>query len=90
MGTPPIVDAKNAFNSINREATLWNSRVLWPRCSRFLFNTYQGHATLILHGTTDVVLSREGVTQGDPLSMLTYAIAVFPLIQALANHTTGP
>ena len=34
-----MVDASNAFN---RLAILWNTRVLWPRCSRYVFNTYRG------------------------------------------------
>ena len=38
----------------------------WPRCAQFVFNTYHGWSTLVLKGTS---LSKEGVTQGDPLSM---------------------
>ncbi len=65
-----LVDARNAFNSVSRAAALWNARVLWPRASRFLLNTYQGYSQLVLEGCPEVVLSKEGVTQGDPLSML--------------------
>ena len=56
-----LVDAANAFNSINRLALLWNARVLWPRCSFFLFNTYRGWAPLILKGSPVMLYSREGV-----------------------------
>lgn len=67
---------------VNREAALRNSRVLWPRCSPCLFNTNHGS------GTTDVIFSREGVTQGDPLSMLMYALVdslsskIWPTVQS--------
>jgi hypothetical protein len=79
-----LVDAANAFNAVNRAAALWNARILWPRCARFIFNTYRGFAFLLLQATEDtsvVILSREGVTQGDPLSMFLYSVAIMPLIR---------
>ena len=85
-----MVDASNAFNSLNRLAVLWNSRVLWPRCSRFLFNTYRGWAPLVLKGSPySLLYSKEGVTQGDPLSILIYAIGSFPLINSLNHPLNG-
>eukprot|EP00731_Ephydatia_muelleri_P028196 Em0019g1069a len=57
-----LVDAKNAFNSLNRAAALWN-------------------------GSSESILSKEGVSQGDPLSMLMYAAALTPLIASLTDLT---
>ena len=73
-----LVDAKNAFNSLNRVAALWNARFLWPHCSQFLFNTYRGYAALFLQGSSDYLLSKEGVTQGDPLSMMLLLCSGYP------------
>uniref|UniRef100_A0A1X7TNZ6 Reverse transcriptase domain-containing protein n=1 Tax=Amphimedon queenslandica TaxID=400682 RepID=A0A1X7TNZ6_AMPQE len=42
------MDTSNAFNSINRISLIWNIRILWPRASRFIFNTYRGWSPLIL------------------------------------------
>ena len=64
-----MIDASNAFNRINRQAALWNSRVLWPSCSLFLFNTYRGWAPLIVKDSKEFLYSKEGVTQGDPLCL---------------------
>ena len=78
-----MVDASNAFNSVNRIAALLNSRILWPRCSRFIFNTYRGWAPLVMTNSNTLLYSKEGVTQGDPLSMFIYAVGTLPLIRSL-------
>ena len=65
-----LVDASNAFNALNRKAAQWNARHLWPCGCRFLFNTYGGPAALLLDGSNTLLFSREGVTQGDPLSVV--------------------
>ena len=85
-----MVDA-NAFNAVSRPAMLWNCRVLWPRCSCFLFNSYRGYAVIVLRdpsrSTTKILVSRAGTTQGCPPAMLAYAIAILPLIRQLKNPT---
>ena len=49
----------------------------------FLFNTYRGFARLVLKGSDECIFSKEGATQGDPLSMLIYAVALLPLVKSL-------
>ena len=57
-----LVDAFNAFNSLNCISVLLHARVLWPRCYCFLFNTYRGWSVLVLRGSSDFLYSKEGVT----------------------------
>lgn len=80
-----LMDAANAFNSVNRMAALWNAQVLWPSCICILFNTYRGYASLLLKTSTDILLiiSREGMIQRDPLSMMFYFVTTLPLVGAL-------
>ncbi len=62
-----LVDASNAFNSLNRDAALHNIRFICPSISTILINTYRAPSELFIDG--EVLLSREGTTQGDPLAM---------------------
>jgi hypothetical protein len=79
-------DAANAFNELNRMAMLWTIRHEWPSGARFAFNCYRHCATLVIRGkggTVVLIFSKEGVTQGDPLSMFGYGIGILPLIRKL-------
>ena len=74
-----MVDANNAFNSLNRESALRNVQILCPSLAPILINTYRNFSQLFIDG--DHLLSSEGTTQGDPLAMVMYAIGILPLIQ---------
>ena len=81
-----LVDAKNAFNELNIYTMLWTVRHLWPSGCRFVFNCYSHWSTLIIRGrakSSYSLFSKAGVTQGDPLSMVVYALASLPLIRKL-------
>ena len=60
-----LADAKNAFNSLNRQAALLNTLPLCPPLSKALIDTYREDIQLFFDGET--LLSQEGTTQGDPL-----------------------
>jgi len=79
-----LVDASNAFNCINRQAALHNISVLCPSFSTILQNTYSTPVRLFIVGEGEIP-SLEGTTQGDPLAMAMYALAVVPLIGRLRS-----
>ena len=81
-----LVDARNAFNEGNRTAILWTVRHLWPSGARFAFNCYRHWAMLVIRGEAgeiDILFSKEGATQGDPLSMIIYGVGMLPLTRSL-------
>ena len=77
-----LVDAYNAFNTINRQAAVHNISVVCPAISSILRNTYQAPIKLFITGEGEID-STEGTTQGDPLAMAMYALAIRPLIDKL-------
>ena len=63
---------------------LWTVRHHWPVGARFAFNFYRHWAQLLIRqqGKPPVtILSREGVTQGDPLSVIFNRIILIPLAE---------
>ncbi len=78
-----LVDASNAFNSLNRQTALRNVRHLCPPLANILINTYRKPSELYADGM--VIMSEEGTTQGDPLAMPLYGLATIPLINRLNN-----
>ena len=83
-----LVDASNAFNCINRQAALHNISMLCPSFSLILQNTYGAPVHLFVVGEGEIP-STEGTTQGDPLAMAMYALAVVPLIRRLRMVVPG-
>jgi len=64
----------------------WTVRHRWPSGARFSFNCYRHSAQLVIRRKDcpcSILLSREGVTQGDPLSMVLYGLALVPLAENL-------
>ena len=74
-----LIDATNAFNCVNRNAFIHNVKVIGPSLATFIQNCYQYQARLFVIGGAELK-SMEGTTQGDPIAMFIYAIAIIPLI----------
>lgn len=80
-----LVDASNAFNSINRKAMLHNIGILCPAMKTFAENCYSTSARLFITGGAEIK-SNEGTTQGDPVSSSMYAVALTPLLNYLISQ----
>ena len=61
------MDASNAFNNLNRQLALENISTICPVFPQILINTYCNDAKWFAGG--EIILSQEGTTQGDPLTM---------------------
>ena len=79
-----LVDASNAFNSINRNVFLHNVDVICPSVARYVKNCYSVNSRLFIIAGEEIQ-SMEGTTQGDPAAKVIYAIAIIPLILMLVE-----
>ena len=69
-----LVDANNAFNSLNRQVALHNIQYICPQFATILINTYLNPSRLMINNEKEI-LSQEGTTQGDNLAMSFYALS---------------
>ena len=76
----------NAFNSINREAFLHNTKALCAALATFGFinNCYSIPSALFVQRGKRLK-SLERMTQGDPAAMAIYALGITPLLAWLSN-----
>ena len=77
-----LINASNAFNTINRQAELHNIKAICPPFHQILVKTYQTPITCIICGDREIT-SSVGTTQNDPLAMAMYTLVVKPLIGIL-------
>jgi hypothetical protein len=73
-----LMDGENAFNQLNRAVALHNIRYICPAISIILINYYRASSRLFISGGKEIA-SKEGTTQGCPLSMAFYALGILPL-----------
>jgi len=60
----------------------------WPSSSRFAFNCYQHAAQLLIcHNgcPCSIILSQEGMTQGNPILMVIYSVVLTPLMETVRD-----
>ena len=80
-----LIDAKNAFDVLNRRTALENAKTLRPSLHVALQKSYSHPSHLYIGKLT--IISQEGTTQGDSLAMEMYGIATLHLISRLNNNS---
>ena len=79
-----LVYASDAFNRINRQALLHNTRLVCPAFSTYVTNCYQRSARLFVIGGVKLT-SNEGTTQGDPIGMSVSSTGITTLLEDLLS-----
>ena len=85
-----LLDAANAFNSVNCQVSQHNICIIWPPMATYVRNCYTLPSRLFIIGGTEI-RSSEGTTQGDPTATSIYAIAIIPLVLMIVKiMSTSP
>ena len=81
-------DVKNAFNSIGRSHLLNQVAEHHPDIYPHVAQMYSSSSPLVFHqdNSSSVILSEEGIHQGDPLGPVLFSIGIQPLLMRLQDH----
>ena len=77
-----LIDAENAFNSINRKVMPQHLNFICPVITKYITNCYITSTRLFVIGGGEI-LSKEGTTQDDPKAEGECALGILPLIHFL-------
>ena len=74
-----LVNASNAFNSVNKNAFLHNAEIISPLIAQQVKYFYSLSSHLFITGGGEIQL-KEGTTQGNPAAVAIYAVAIVSMI----------
>ena len=77
------IDFANAFNSIHRDKVLAAASEHLPSLFKYVHSSY-GASSFLAFGD-HLLLSEEGVQQGDPLDPLLFCLAILPIVKRLSS-----
>lgn len=78
------VDFKNAFNTLRRDRMLQSVKTSVPMLLPFVLNSYGAPSFLFYNDS--IILSQEGVQQGDPLGPLLFCLTTHSIVSSLSSE----
>ena len=83
-----LVNATDAFYSLNRQVALRNVKILCPNIAEYIENIYKQPSHLyIAGGNREFILSEEETTLGDNCEMEFFAISTVSILKHLHDST---
>jgi hypothetical protein len=79
------IDFSNAFNSIRRDVALKLVNQHTPQIYKFIHQAYANHSNLFF-GEDDIILSQQGVQQGDPCGPFLFALTILNLTNQMKSE----